>query len=69
MRKNMICIMECPDCIEENRIVAGMPKQGDTFFCPTCGEMFVVGAKWLRELDGIMDDIYDSIDRFVESRE
>lgn len=69
MTRNMILIMECPDCIEENGYSTGKPRKGDAFFCPNCGEMFVVRAKWLRELDGIMEDITSSIDRFVETRE
>lgn len=66
MVQNMIFIMECPDCIEENEFITGIPKRGDTFYCPTCGQTFVVRAKWLNELNGIIEGLYDSIDKFVE---
>jgi NMD protein affecting ribosome stability and mRNA decay len=66
MAKNMILIMECPDCIQENEFSTEIPKNGDTFCCPTCGRTFVVKAEWLDELNGIVAGLYDSIDRFVE---
>ena len=69
MTQNMVLIMECPDCIEKTGFSTGKPKRGDAFFCPNCGEMFVVRAKWLNELNGIMDEIHDSIDRFVVAQE
>ncbi len=66
MVQNMIVLMECPDCIEINRFITGFPKKGDTFHCPTCGEMIVVRAKFLNELMDAVDGIHDSIDRFID---
>lgn len=66
MIKDMVFLITCPSCGEENRFKTGIPKKGEEFDCPTCGEIIVINDVFIDEFNRIVEGLSDSIERFVE---
>lgn len=66
MLTDMVFVFICPDCGEENRFSAGIPKRGDELHCPVCGGMIVARQELLDEFEMILEGLGESIERFAQ---
>jgi predicted RNA-binding Zn-ribbon protein involved in translation (DUF1610 family) len=66
MLTDIAFVFICPDCGEENRFSAGVPRPRQELHCPTCGGMIVARKEFLDEFERIIEGLGESIERFVQ---
>jgi DNA-directed RNA polymerase subunit RPC12/RpoP len=66
MIQNMVVVIVCPGCGEENRFTTRIPKRGDELSCPNCGKRVAVNDEFLEELTRVIQGMRLAVEDFVQ---